>query len=135
MTNENDKPAVDAPPAPSVVGLKGERSRVVPLEFPAELSDGTTLESVTVSRMSSSEVGAFIESLKGGNEFPRAMLNIPENIYRDLDPDDRETVEEAIFDFFPRSLQTAIELNRAIGEDTSQPSQASSEEGSTSTSE
>lgn len=137
MSNENDKLAAIEPSAASVV-LHGNRSREVPLEFPAEF-EGVTYDKVTIRRMSAPEVEAFIKraaaSTPGdGDDTPVEMLDIPREVFLGLDPDDREMVEEAIYDFLPRRLQMGLVLAQEAGADTSPSPQASSEAGSSNTS-
>ncbi|MFC5509258.1 phage tail assembly protein [Bosea massiliensis] len=132
MSNENDKPAARVAPAANVT-LLGARTREITLEYPAEW-EGKTYDKVTVRRMTPVEVGEFVAAAAAGSDLPMAMLDIPEELFRALDNDDQEQIEEAIFDFLPRRLQTVLLLDQGSGVDTSPPSQASSEAASSSTS-
>lgn len=127
MTNENDKPAASESPA-SVVTLHGDRTLEVPLQYPAEF-EGVVYDKVVVRRPTRAEVQTFVE----GGKLP--IYDVPEVVFENLDPDDYEKVNEVMLDFLPLSLQTALALAQENGGDTSQPSQASSEAGSSNTNE
>ena len=137
MANENNKPAATELPA-AVVELLGSRTREVPLEYPAKFG-GVIYDKVTIRRMSPAEVEAFVRRAAASqagdtNDVPVEMLDVPKEVFLGLDPDDREVVEEAIYDFLPRSLQMGLALAQDTGAGTLPSPQASSEEASSNTS-
>lgn len=136
MTNEKDKPAASASPAAGVE-LLGNRTREVTLEFPARFH-GVTYEKVSIRRMSPAEVSTFIARAAAADadaeNVPVEMLDIPREVFLGLDPDDRDNVEEAIYDFLPRRLQMGLALAQETGAATSPSPQASSEGESSNTS-
>jgi hypothetical protein len=97
------------PTAATVVTLRGNRTRTVPLEYPAELSDGTVLQEITVRRMSTEEMAAFVAAAKEGRDYPLPTFSVPDAILDALDPDDFDAVNRAAMEMLPRRLQRALD--------------------------
>lgn len=91
-----------------IVTLRGNRTRSVPLEYPAELSDGTVLQEITVRRMSIVEMEAFVAAAKEGHDYPLPTLSVPDAILDALDPDDFDAINRAAMEMLPRRLQRAL---------------------------
>lgn len=89
---------------PSVI-LHGNRSREIPLEYPAQF-DGVTYEKVTVRRMTQAELAVFIASSEDDAVPP--MFDIPPEVLAALDPDDSDAVFAAALDMMPRRLKRAL---------------------------
>lgn len=110
---------------PKFVNSK-DRFRTVKLEWPIEY-DGKVYDSVTVSRMTTRQVGEFIEG-KGR----LVIFDVPSEVIDELDDDDAVEVNKAVEDFLPRRLRDILASNRNSGAPTSQSPQTESE-GSNST--
>jgi hypothetical protein len=98
-----EMPAQIAPP--SFVGGK-VRSKIIPLEWPLEYG-GKTYDSVTVRRMSATEVSQFFNDESDTKRLP--MFDCPHEVIDALDADDSEVVSQAVIDFLPRRMQPASE--------------------------
>lgn len=116
MTDTNEMPAEVTPqaeqpavkPAPKFVSQK-ERFRTVTLEWPIEY-DGKVYDSVTVRRMTTSEVAEFIDQVRAdAKSASLPMFDVPKEVVDALDADDAEAVNKAVNDFLPRSLRLEAE--------------------------
>lgn len=122
MTAEQDAPATK--PAPK---LLGNRSRTVPLQYPVEF-DGKVYDSITVRRMTGSEVAEYISAMsvdisEGTDRAWMPMFDVPREVYEALDDDDLQEVDKAVLDFLPRRLRPAGRQTPENGEGTSPSSQ------------
>ena len=115
----------DKPGPPQFVGGK-PRSCEVPLDWPLSYGD-KIYDRITVRRMTTAEVGAFIAAASGEDtkNARLPMFDCPSEIIDALDPDDAERVNEVIRDFLPRLLRQADEPPPASGESTSPSSHTS----------
>lgn len=96
-----------APPAPKFVDNGRPRFRVVPLEWPIEY-DGKTYSEITVRRMTTAEVVAFVDQMREDlKEATLPMFDVPHAVIDALDPDDADAVNKAVSDFLPRALRLA----------------------------
>jgi hypothetical protein len=104
---------------------EAKRFRKMELAWPLTV-DGKSYTSVTARRLSGAEVQAYIESIKAdAASVAPPMLDIPFDVYEALDDDDRMMVDEAISDFLPRRLRSALEQTPASGAPTSASSPTS----------
>lgn len=98
-------PEVAKPSPPKFADNGRPRFRTVPLEWPIEY-DGKTYSEITVRRMTTAEVVAFLEQSEvedGKPIFP--MFDVPSEVINALDPDDDVTLGKAVNDFLPRALR------------------------------
>lgn len=92
--------------SPTVV-LGGNRTREIPLSYPAEYNS-VIYDKVTVRRMSPEELAAFIAAAAGDGEVRLATHDLPEVVFDALDPDDADAVNAAMLDMLPRRLKRAL---------------------------
>jgi hypothetical protein len=106
--NDETTPALEAPAAPRHVSER-PRFRTVPLEWPVEF-EGKVWNEIQVRRMTTAEVGTFIEAIKtDGAKAYLPMFDAPQAVMDALDDDDGVAVNEAVNDFLPRRLQVAAD--------------------------
>lgn len=111
-------PAASAPtpaPAPTVTArIVGgpPRSRVVPLTWPVETSDGRVITEVTVRRLSTAEVRSFVEAITEGESKPLLPMfegpdgrPIPAAALDVMDRDDWDALDRVSVDFLPAALR------------------------------
>ena len=91
-----------------------ERFEVVMLEWPVEY-DGKLYDRVTVRRMSTSEVAAFVEAAIADKKAPLPMLDAPQAVLDELDEDDAVALNKVVEDFLPRSWRDSRAADRASG--------------------
>jgi hypothetical protein len=93
------------PPPPRFVDNGRPRFRVVPLEWPIDY-DGKTYSEITVRRMTTAEVVAFVDQMRDDlKEATLPMFDVPHAVIDALDPDDADEVNKAVNDFLPRALR------------------------------
>ena len=95
--------------APVVAKLGGNRSRVVPLEYPAELADGAIVSEITVRRMTAAEVEAFVAAAAAAQEARLPMFDQPPEVLDALDPDDFDELNKVATEMLPRRLRRALD--------------------------
>lgn len=100
--------------AVTVVSLPGDRTRIVPLEYPAELADGTIIREVVVRRMTSAEVEAFTAAAAGGQEVRLPMFDQPSEILDSLDSDDSDALNRVAIEMLPRRLRRVLETAQPV---------------------
>lgn len=104
----------DTANAPATVTLRGDRTRTVPLAYPAELAGGVIISEVTVRRMTAAEVQEFVAAAAAGQEVRLPMFSLPSEILDALDPDDFDELNKVATEMLPRRLRRALD---AVGED------------------
>lgn len=95
--------AQPAPPPPTFLS-KRNRFKTIKLEWPLEY-DGKVYREVTIRRMTTEEVAAFVTAAAEGGDPMLPMFDAPMAVIDNLDPDDAETVNNTVNDFLPRSLR------------------------------
>lgn len=100
--------------APAVATLSGNRSRVVQLEYPAELAGGTMISEVTVRRMTPAEVEDFVAAATAGKEVRLPMFSQPPEILDALDPDDFDELNRVATELLPRRLRRALDAAERV---------------------
>lgn len=93
------------------------RSKTVPLDYPIEFG-GKVYDSVTVRRLTGTEVGEFAEACRRGDKAILPMYDCPFEVIEALDADDAAIVHEVTNDFLPLSLQTGSEQAPPLGDST-----------------
>lgn len=93
----------------ATVTLRGDRTRTVPLTYPAELADGTIISEVVIRRMTAVEVEEFVAAATAGKEVRLPMFNQPPEVLDALDPDDFDELNRVATEMLPRRLRRALE--------------------------
>jgi hypothetical protein len=111
MSDDNKAIASELPQAVSFIGSK-PRSETVTLEWPVEYK-GTVIDQITVRRLTTSEVAAYLENLNAaraaGEKLPRfPIFDQPDEVIDGLD-DDAEKLNEVALRFLPRRFRAAAE--------------------------
>lgn len=85
------------------------REKVITLDFPVEFA-GDLYTEIKVKRLSGTEVALYYEQVQSGYRSARPpTVDCPDEVYRELDDDDRYTLEAAAIDFLPRRLREVID--------------------------
>lgn len=110
---------------PAAPRLLGNRSEVVPLQYPVEY-DGRVWTAITVSRMTLAQIRDFIADIARDADKARLpMFDAPPEVMDSLDPDDDDLIGEVVERFMPRRLRPADGLTPDSGASTSPSSEAS----------
>ncbi len=102
------------------------RLKTVELEWPLDRPDGETITTITLRRLTGGEVAELQEAMTGDNATDAAMIaafaDQPAAIIAALDADDFMELKEAVVDFLPKrirsALETALRDEAAVAEDT-----------------
>lgn len=102
------------------------RLKTIELEWPALLGDGRTITTITLHRLTGGEVAELQEAMTGDNATDAAMIaafaDQPAGVIAALDADDFMELKEAVVDFLPKRIRSALEAvlrdEAAAAEDT-----------------
>ncbi len=84
------------------------RSKVVPLKWPFSVN-GTRYESVTVRRMTTGEVDAWLRAVAGDGSRRPPMFDVPDDVFDLIDGEDGEVIDAVVNDFLPPRFRPAPE--------------------------
>ena len=85
------------------------RDQMVPISFPVEF-DGVLYEAVRVKRLTGAESLDYANAIASGEPpVVPPVVDVPEEVWLEMDADDRDAVEEIALDCWPRRMRQAIE--------------------------
>ncbi len=93
-------------------------TKVVPLTYPKTI-DGITYESVTIRRVTTQQMADFIAHMVAGRRAVPPMLDLPLEVYQEIDDDDMMVIEDEMAPFTPRRLKAMLQSVEDTGEATS----------------
>lgn len=102
------------------------RLKAIELEWPLDRPDGQTITAITLRRLTGGEVAALQDAMTGDNATDAAMIaafaDQPADVIAALDADDFMELKEAVVDFLPKRIRSALEAvlrdEAAAAEDT-----------------